>query len=86
MGNAAGAIVAIHGGGWIVGNIPNHFSVYSAMAAATGGIVFAPEYRLSPEHKFPAAFDDSLDTVVYVNENAEKYGIDRTWDPMTRSL
>ena len=86
LGDAAGAIVAIHGGGWTVGNVPNHFSVYSAMAVATGAYVFAPEYRLSPEHKFPAAFDDSLDTILFVDENAEKYGIDRTRDPLTRSI
>ena len=45
-----------------------------------------PEYRLSPEHRFPAAFNDSLDTIIYVDKNAEKYGIDRTWDPLTRSI
>ena len=85
MGDAAGAIVAIHGGGWTVGNVPNHFSVYSAMAVATGAYVFAPEYRLSPEHKFPAAFDDSLDTILFVDKNAEKYGIDRTRNSLTVS-
>ena len=84
LGDAAGAIVAIHGGGWTVGNVPNHFSVYSAMAVATGAYVFAPEYRLSPEHKFPAAFDDSLDTILFVDEMADEYGIDRNRDPLTR--
>ena len=86
MGDAAGAIVAIHGGGWTVGNVPNHFSIYSAMAVATGAYVFAPEYRLSPEHKFPAAFDDSLDTILFVDKNAEKYGIDRARDQLTRPI
>ena len=56
------------------------------MAVSTSGYVFAPEYRLSPEHRFPAAFDDSLGTIIYVDKNAEKYGIDRTWDPLTRYM
>ena len=50
-----GGIVAIHGGGFMIGNVPNHFQYLSNMAEATGAIVFAPEYRLAPEHIYPAA-------------------------------
>ena len=56
----SGAIVAIHGGGWMVGDVPSNYRFYSNMAKTTKAIVFAPEYRLAPEHVFPAAFGNYM--------------------------
>ena len=45
--------MTIHGGGWVVGNVATNYQFYSNMAAKTGAIVFAPEYRLAPESLYP---------------------------------
>jgi acetyl esterase len=53
-------VIYYHGGGWVIGNIKSHHSQVSAMAKALGCTIVMPEYRLAPEHPFPAAVDDSL--------------------------
>lgn len=73
-----GAIINIHGGGFTVGNVPTIRQFCSNMALDSQTIVIAPEYRLAPEHPYPAAVDDCLETVKYVFDNAEELGIDRT--------
>lgn len=51
-------MVFFHGGGWVVGNIDSYTSVCSNMAKQTGCIVISVDYRLAPEHPFPAAPED----------------------------
>jgi acetyl esterase len=53
-------MIYYHGGGWVVGSISTHHSQVSTMAKALGCTIVAPEYRLSPEHPFPAAVEDAL--------------------------
>ena len=48
-----GAIIAIHGGGWVLADVPMSYKLFSNMALETNSIVFAPDYRTAPEFKFP---------------------------------
>ena len=63
-------IVFYHGGGWVVGNA-KMFDHYSRLLAAeTRALVFSVDYRLAPEHVFPAALDDAYAALKWVSENA----------------
>ena len=50
----------LHGGGWVVGDLDSHDFICMELAAALGALVVAVDYRLAPEHPFPAAFEDCL--------------------------
>ena len=52
-------VVCFHGGGFVVGGLDSHDDVCAEICAATGYRVVAVDYRLAPEHKHPAAFDDA---------------------------
>jgi len=54
-----GTIVFLHGGGWVVGSIATHDHVARMLANASGARVVLADYRLAPEHPFPAALDDA---------------------------
>jgi len=54
-----GTIVFLHGGGWVVGSIATHEHVGRMLANASGARVVLVDYRLAPEHPFPAAVDDA---------------------------
>jgi acetyl esterase len=56
----AGVLVYFHGGGWVVGDRDSHDVPCRALAAATRRRVVSVDYRLAPEHPFPAAIDDCL--------------------------
>jgi acetyl esterase len=56
---AAPTVVYFHGGGFVVGGLHSHDDVCAEIAAATGLAVVSVDYRLSPEHPHPAAFDDA---------------------------
>lgn len=53
-------IVYLHGGGWVVGDLDSHAFICAELASVLGMLVIAIDYRLAPEHPFPAAFDDCL--------------------------
>ena len=57
-GAEAGCILFLHGGGWAFGNLTTHQRFMRLLAIATGRRVLAPDYRLAPEHPFPAPFED----------------------------
>ena len=54
------ALIYLHGGGWMVGSIDSHDGVCRALSNAAGCAVFSVDYRLAPEHRFPAAYDDAV--------------------------
>jgi acetyl esterase/lipase len=59
-GSRTPAILYLHGGGYTVGSIRTHRALVSRLAAATGGGGLTVDYRLGPEHPFPAAVDDAV--------------------------
>jgi acetyl esterase len=69
-------LVFFHGGGWVVGSLDTHDSICRELALVSGCRVVAVDYRLAPEHPFPAAIDDALASYRWIAENAEELGID----------
>ncbi|RKE81434.1 alpha/beta hydrolase [Chryseobacterium sp. AG363] len=70
------AIIYIHGGWFIAGGYETHDAVVRKLANKTGAVVIFIDYRLAPEHPFPAGLNDCIDGVKWVFENAESLGID----------
>ncbi len=70
------ALVFFHGGGWVIGDLESHDQVCRALANAARCILIAVDYRLAPEHKFPAAVDDAVAAMRWIADNAERIGID----------
>ncbi len=71
-------IVYFHGGGWVLGDLNTHDTLCRHLANAAGAVVVAVDYRLAPEHAFPAAFDDALAAIQYVAAHVAELGIDPT--------
>src|SRR6516162_9514750 len=74
--SAAPGFVFFHGGGMVAGSIQTHDRIAAALAEATGCRLISVDYRLAPEHKFPAAVEDAIAATEYVARNAEAFGID----------
>lgn len=73
-----GLLVFFHGGGWVIGDLNSHDGVCRSLANKSGHAVLSVDYRLAPEHKFPAAFDDCVAAVKWAFENAKALGIDNS--------
>jgi acetyl esterase/lipase len=71
-------VVYIHGGGWTVGSIETHDATTSALAARSGCAVVSVEYRLAPEHPFPAGVEDCHAAAAWVAGSGERLGVDGT--------
>jgi acetyl esterase len=70
------ALVYYHGGGWVVGNLDSHDNVCRALTNLANCVTISVDYRLAPEHKFPAAVVDSYAAVQYVYDHPESFQID----------
>ena len=75
-GGTCPALVYYHGGGWVIGDLDTHDALCRTLANEAGCKVIAVDYRLAPEHPFPAAFDDAYAAVKWVEANASEIGID----------
>lgn len=67
-------ITFYHGGGFVIGDLKSHDKVCRRLAKMNQAIVVAVDYRLAPEHKFPAAPEDCYDATKWVSENIQAYG------------
>ncbi len=75
--NATGAgVVFFHGGGWVLGSLDGHDGICRDLAAGSGATVVSVDYRLAPEHQFPAAFDDAVAVSTAVVTTGADLGID----------
>ena len=70
------AFVFFHGGGWVVGDLDTHDVVCRQIARDAGVVVIAVDYRLAPEHPFPAASDDAWSATTWIAAHADELGID----------
>ena len=70
------ALVFFHGGGWVIGDLETHDVLCRQLTAGAGITVAAVDYRLAPEHKFPAAVDDAWTATRWIAAHAAELGID----------
>jgi acetyl esterase len=75
-GGLAPALVFFHGGGWVIGDLDSHDVVCRKLTDEGRLIVISVDYRLAPEHKFPAAVEDAIAATKWIAENAKQLGID----------
>jgi acetyl esterase len=73
-----GALLWLHGGGWVIGDLESADATARALANRSGAIVVSVDYRLSPEHVAPAALDDCAAALAWTVANADDLGIDAT--------
>ena len=69
-------LVHYHGGGWVIGSLETHDGFCRDAAVAAGCAVLAVDYRLAPDHPFPAAFEDCYAALCWAAEHAERLGLD----------
>jgi acetyl esterase len=70
------ALVFLHGGGWVIGNLDSHDRLCRRIANLAGISVVAVDYRLAPEHPYPAALDDARAALTWVAASADALRID----------
>lgn len=71
-----GLVVFLHGGGWVLGDLDTHDGLCRHLASASGHAVLAVDYRLAPEHPFPAALDDAVMALRWAHAHADNLEID----------
>lgn len=70
------ALVYLHGGGWVVGNLDSHDNLCRSLTAQSQCAVVSVDYRLAPEHKFPSALEDASAAFAWVKQHGADWGID----------
>lgn len=66
-----------HGGGWVLNNLDTHDDLVRRLTADSGCVFVNVDYRLAPEHKYPAALEDACTALNWVYEHADEIGCDR---------
>jgi acetyl esterase len=69
-------IVYMHGGGWVIGNHASVDELVRILVNRSGCAALSVDYRLAPEHKFPAALNDVQSAISWVIDNAASWGLD----------
>ncbi len=67
-------LVFFHGGGHVIGSLDSHDEVARSLCTGAGCLVASVDYRLAPEHKFPAAVDDGFAATQWLADNAASFG------------
>ena len=67
-------VVWFHGGGWVVGTLDTYDPLCRALAAAVPAVVVAVDYRLAPEHRWPAAVEDAYAATLWASRHAAELG------------
>jgi acetyl esterase/lipase len=73
---ARGAVVWLHGGGFVMGDLESEHPWATRIAVGSGAVVISVGYRLAPEHPFPAALDDACAVLHWTAEHAAELGVD----------
>ncbi len=69
-------LVYLHGGGFVIGSLETHDALCRSLANAAECAVLSVDYRLAPEHPFPAAVEDAYAAVEWIAEHGEHVGVD----------
>ncbi|MBX7432856.1 alpha/beta hydrolase [Mycobacterium sp. Y57] len=75
-GSPRPAVLWIHGGGYVLGSPQFEGFLTGPIACEIGAVVVSPDYRLAPEHPYPAALDDCMATLRWMRDHADELGID----------
>ncbi|WP_158890993.1 alpha/beta hydrolase [Amycolatopsis anabasis] len=70
------ALVWFHGGGWVIGSLDENEATCRALCRRAGAVVVSVDYRLAPEHRFPAAAEDAYAAVCWVAAHGSELGVD----------
>ena len=70
-------IIYFHGGGFVMGDLESHDLVCRHLCKQTNATIIAVDYKLAPEHKFPAAITDTIDAITEIISRADEFNIDR---------
>jgi acetyl esterase len=70
-------LLDIHGGGFVVGNVDLEHAFAARIASSVGVVVVAVEYRLAPEHPFPAGLEDCYAVLEWIADSSSELGVDR---------
>jgi len=73
---SAPAIIYMHGGGFMLGDLDSSDSIAWGLAEGAGAVVVSVDYRLTPEFPYPAAFNDCWGVLSWVSEHADDLGVD----------
>jgi len=76
VARALPVLVYFHGGGWVIGDLETHDTLCRQLAHGAGCAVVAVDYRMGPEHRFPAAVDDCIAATRWVHAQAPALGLD----------
>jgi len=74
--NPVPVLLYMHGGGFVVGSLDSHQPLCRGLVEDSGAAVLSIGYRLAPEHKFPAAFEDAADALAWIGREGHAIGLD----------
>jgi acetyl esterase len=77
-GSPRPGVAYFHGGGWVQGDLETHHGLCARLARGAGAVVVAVDYRLAPEHPFPAAGEDCLAAYRWLRAHGREIGVDPT--------